>query len=75
MPVLAQIKIRMGMTHLLWSFFVLDSKWAISITFTSDPSMRVDEAHSEMELEFKVIMTVAEGERREKVTEFSWKVC
>lgn len=28
-----------------------------------------DEAHSEMELEFKMIMIVAEVERREKVTE------
>lgn len=37
--------------------------------------MRVDEAHSEMELEFKMIMTVAEVERREKVTEFSWNMC
>lgn len=54
--------------------FVLDSKWAISTTFTSDPSVRVDEAYSEIELEFKMIMIAAKVESREKVTEFIWKI-
>ena len=63
MLVLPQIKIRMSVLRLpttMIEVFILDSRWAISITFTHDPSMRMDEAQSEMELEFKTIMTVAE---------------
>lgn len=48
--------------------FILDSRWAISITFTNDPSMRMHEMQSEMELEFKMIMTVAEVGGGEGVT-------
>lgn len=62
MLVLPQIKIRMGVLRLstvMIEVFILDSRWAISITITNDPSMRMDEAQSEMELEFKMIMTVA----------------
>lgn len=48
--------------------FILGSRWAVSITFTSNRSIRMDEVQSEMELEFKTIMTVAEVGGREGVT-------
>lgn len=48
--------------------FILGSRWAVCITFTNNRSIRVDEVQSEMELEFKMIMTVAEVGGREGVT-------
>lgn len=63
MMVLPQIMIRISVLRLpsmVIEDFNLGSRWAISVTFTSDPSMRTDEIQCEMELDFKTVMTVAE---------------
>jgi len=47
MVVLPQIKNRMGVLRLpviMIKVFILSSRWTIAITFTSDQSMRADEA-------------------------------
>lgn len=47
--------------------FNLGSRWAISTTFTNDPSMRTDEVQHEMELDFKTFVVLAEVREREGV--------